>query len=127
LEPSGLFHLSSKLGYLLKGKFSDPNSNTKSDNHLLVAYFVMTHMNQCVSEINLFSAADTTTNKMPDLSDMQRLETIVVTNPSLVSDNDKALKQFNDSIVYDGEQYQVRWPWKSGECDLPDNYDVAFG
>jgi len=65
--PSGLFLLSSKLGYLLMGKFSDPNSDTKSDNHQLVAYFVMIHMNQCVSEINLFSATDTTTNKMPDL------------------------------------------------------------
>jgi len=58
--PSGLFLLSSKLGYLLTEKFSDPNSDTRPDNHQLVVYFVMTHMNQCVSEINLFSAADTT-------------------------------------------------------------------
>jgi len=47
------------------GKFSDHNSDTKSDNHQLVAYFVMTHMNQCMSEINIFSAADTTTTRCP--------------------------------------------------------------
>ena len=29
--------------------------------------------------------------------------------------------------IYDGERYQVRWPRKSGEHDLSDNYDVAFG
>jgi len=96
---SGLFLLSSKLGYLLTGKFSDPNSDTRPDNHQLVAYFVMTQMNQCVSEINLFSAADTATNKMPDLSDMWRLETIGITDPLHVCDNDK---EFNDSIVYNG-------------------------
>ena len=38
-----------------------------------------------------------------------------------------ALKQFIDSIIYDGEHYWVRWPWKNCEFDLPDNYDVAYG
>ena len=73
--PSGLFLLSSKLGYLFTGKFLDPNSDAKPDyHHQLVAYFVMTHMNQCVSEINMSSAVGTTTTKVSDLSDMWKLE-----------------------------------------------------
>jgi len=43
--PSGLFLLSSKLGYLLTGKFVDPSSDVKRVNHHLVACFVMTQMN----------------------------------------------------------------------------------
>ena len=42
----------------------------------------------------------------------------------VVWSNDKVLKQFNDSIIYDGERYQA---WKNCEFDLPDNYDVAYG
>ena len=39
----------------------------------------------------------------------------------VVWSNDKVLKQFNDSIIYDGGRYQAC------EFDLPDNYDVAYG
>jgi len=87
----------------------------------------MTCMNQCVSEVNLFSAADTTTTKMPDMSDLWKLEMIGVTDSPHVCNNDKALKQFNNTIIYDGECYQVRWPWKNCEFDLPNNYDAAYG
>ena len=44
-----------------------------------------------------------------------------------MDDNDKALEQFNKGICYDEERYQIKWPWKSPEPDLPDNYDVAYG
>jgi len=44
--PSGLFLLSSKLVYLLIGKFLDPRSDGECDNHQLLAYFVMIYMFQ---------------------------------------------------------------------------------
>ena len=56
----------------------------------------MTHMNQCVGEVS-FSTGDATTTKVPDLSDLWKLEMISITGPSYVCDSDKALKQFNDS------------------------------
>ena len=36
------------------------------------------------------------------------------------------LEQFNNTICYDGERYQIGWPWKSDEPDLPENYDIAY-
>ena len=44
--PSGLLLLSSKLGYILTGKFMDPSSDVKANQ--LLACFVMTQMNQSV-------------------------------------------------------------------------------
>ena len=48
-----------QIGYLLTCKFLDPHGEVKRDNQQLSAYFVMTHMIQRVSEVNLFSTGDT--------------------------------------------------------------------
>jgi len=73
--PSGLLLLSSKLGYLLTGKFMDLNDDVHLSNQLL-ACFVMTQMNQSVYKLNLFSSPDTAANNCPNLSDLRRLDTI---------------------------------------------------
>ena len=125
--PSGLLLLSSKLGYLLTGKFMDPKANTKHGDHQLSTCFVMTQMNQSVTELNLFSVVDSSINKSPNLSDLWSLDAIGINDPVHFDDNDKALKQFNNTIYYDGRQYQIAWPWKSSEIILPENYDVAYG
>jgi len=119
--PSGLFLLSSKLGYLLTGKFVDPISDVKHVNQHLVAY------DTSLLELNLFSAADSVVVRSPDLTDMWRLDIIGISDPVQVDDNDKALQQFNEGIYYDGKRYQIRWPWKSPSPNLPDNFDVAYG
>ena len=62
--PSGLLFLSSKLSYLLTGKFMDPKGDVKPDDHQLSTCFVMSQ-NQSVHELNLFSTADTVINKNP--------------------------------------------------------------
>jgi len=123
--PSGLLLLSSKLGYLLTGRFMDPNCDAHLSSQLS-ACFVMTQMNQSVSELNLFSSADIAVNKCPNLSDLWRLDTIGICEPAHIDDNDRALEQFNKTIKFDGERYQIAWPWKDCQSELPDNYDVAL-
>jgi len=65
--PSGLFLLSSRLGYLLTGKFVDPNSDVNSVNQQLAACFLMTQMNQCIHKLNLLSTADSVVVRSPNL------------------------------------------------------------
>ena len=124
--PSGLLLLSSKLGYLLTGKFMDPKSEVKPNDQLSTC-FVMTQMNQSVHELNLFSTADTAVNKNPSLKDLRSLDAIGICDPAYLNDNDETLEQFNNTICCDGERYQIAWPWKPCEPDLPENYDVAYG
>ena len=101
--PSGLLLLSSKLGYLLTGKFMDPNDDVKLNKKQLLTCFVMTQMNQSVPELNLFSTVDSVTHRSPNLSDLWSLDAIGISDSPYLSDDDKALDQFNKTIYYDGE------------------------
>ena len=55
------------------------------------------------------------------------MQLVSVIQHNYLNDNDEALEQFNNRICYDGKQYQIAWPWKPCEPDLPENYDVAYG
>ena len=84
-------------------------------------------MNQSVPELNLFSAVDSSINKCPNLSDLWSLEVIGINDPAQLGDDDEALAQLNNTIYYDGERYQIAWPWRSSEFTLLENYGVAYG
>ena len=58
---------------------------------------------------------------------MWSLEVIGINDPAQLGDDDEALAQFNNTTYYDGERYQIAWPWRSSEFTLPENYGVAYG
>ena len=107
--PSGLLLLSSKLGYIVTGKYPDPT--TECDGH----------SNQTVS------FCVTIQKGYPNLCDLWDLDQIGIKESPYVMDNDKALEQFNNAIQYKEGRYYISWPWKSAEFSLPENFDVAFG
>ena len=39
---------------------------------------------------------------------------------------DEVHEAFIDSIMFDGERYSVRLPWKKGHGDLPSNYENSL-
>ena len=106
--PSGLLLLSSKLGYVLTGRYSDPTEEVNND----VSSCMVTIMPQSDS---------------PCLSDFWSLETIGISDPIHIKDDDRALEKFNNTISYQEGQYFITWPWKSDDVELPENFDVAFG
>ena len=57
------------------------------------------------------------------------LETLGITEKPEISDDDLALKQFNDSVTFKENRYYVKWPWKGGAPPeaLPVGYGLAFG
>ena len=107
--PSGLLLLSSKLGYIVTGKYPDPT--TECDGH----------SNQTVS------FCVTIQKGYPNLCDLWDLDQIGIKESPYVMDNDKVLEQFNNAIQYKEGRYYISWPWKSAEFSLPENFDVAFG
>lgn len=61
------------------------------------------------------------------IEDLWALETIgIKENPSM-TDDDKALLEFNKSIKLVDNRYQVRWPWREEKPNLPENYKLAYG
>ena len=55
---SGLFLVSSKIGYILTGSYLDPINKQKSNQQLVFSCSVMTQVNQTVKVLNLFSCSD---------------------------------------------------------------------
>ena len=59
--PSGLYLISSKIGYILTGKYSDPDY-VSCKSHISTC-FVMTQVNHTLSEVSLFLSSDDTITK----------------------------------------------------------------
>ena len=125
--PSGLHLVSSKIGYILTGKYMDPGNNKSSNQQQVSTCFVMTQVNCTVPEMNLLSSAGVSVMRNPNIEDFWSLETIGITDSSDVTDDDKALEQFNELICYRDGRYQVAWPWKCQNPDLPVNLDIVIG
>ena len=90
--PSGLFLVSSKIGYILTGSYLDPmNEQQKNDQQLVTSCSVMTQVNQVVKVLNLFSSFDESLTKTPNLEDFWALEIIGIGDPLVLTDDDIAL------------------------------------
>lgn len=62
----------------------------------------------------------------PDQEDFLNMESIGVTdNPE--AENDKiAMDNFKDTLRFEYNKYQVSWPWKTDNPDLPQNRELAM-
>ena len=123
--PSGLYLISSKIGYILTRKYSDPD-HASCKSHISTC-FVMTQVNHTLSEVSLFSSSDDTITKSPNIEDFWRLETIGIGDSLDQTDDDRALEQFNISVCFENGRYYINWPWKYESFDLPENLDIAIG
>ena len=97
--PSGLYLISSKIGYILTGKYSDPD-HMSCKSHISTC-FVMTQVNHTLSEVSLFLSSDDTITKSPNIEDFWRLETIGIGDSLDQTDDDRALEQFNSSVCFE--------------------------
>ena len=79
------------------------------------------------SEESLFSSSDDSVIRNPNIEDFWRLETIGISDLSVLTDDDKALEQFNNSIIFENGRYYIKWPWKYEHLDLPENLDIVIG
>ena len=105
----------------------DADNDKSSSQQQVSSCFVMTQVNCTVPEMNLLSSSDTSVTKNPNIEDFWSLETIGITDSLDVTDDDKALEQFNELICYRDGMYQVAWPWKSQNPDLPVNLYIVIG
>ncbi|XP_068735663.1 uncharacterized protein [Montipora capricornis] len=85
-------------------------------------------MKQVVPGLNLmFNVQTLPTEQKPQLDDFWKLETLGISEPVSVNDDDLALQKFNDTVRFEDGRYQVTWPWKKESLSLPTNYQLALG
>ena len=89
----------------LTGSYLDPMSEQKNSQQCVTSCFVMTQVNQAVTVLNLFSSADELLTKTPNLEDFWKLETIGIGDPLDLTDDDRALEQFNKSVCFKDGRY----------------------
>ena len=122
--PSGLFLISSKIDYILTGSYLNPTSCQKGIP--VSSYLVMTEVNCVVPAMKLLLSADSPVTGNPNVEDLWNLETIGIVESLDITNDDRALKQFNKSTYCENGRYYVTWPWKCEYPDLPENFDVAM-
>ena len=74
----------------------DPNNDKGSSQQCVSTCFVMTQVNCTVPEMNLLVSSDVSVTGNPNIEDFWNLETIGITDSPEVTDDDKALEQFNN-------------------------------
>ena len=63
----------------------------------------------------------------PNLEEFWKLETIGIKEPVNDSDDEQAIQNFNDTVRKTNGRYEVTWPWKKENPQLPDNYQLTLG
>ena len=118
----GLYLLASKLGWILTGRTSEINSETEVTSMLSILTYGNNITKSCV-----FTNVDRVNERKPDLEDFWNVESIgVLDNPN--STNDEIAKEnFKQTVRFEEGRYQVTWPWKDSDPDLPLNRELALG
>ena len=55
------------------------------------------------------------------------MESIGISDHLENSDDEKAMQAFREKLKFENGRYQVTWPWKQDDPDLPVNRSLAFG
>lgn len=121
----GIFVIPSSLGLILGGRYKgDPDS---SNLPTLLCLTERTGATTIDTSLALVSTESRAKQPYPDVDDFWMLEKIGISDDPVENDDEIALKSFNDSIYFDNGRYNVQWPWKANNDQLPANYQLALG
>jgi len=120
LQP-GLYLLASKVGWIITGRNNEEHYKDNSESSLLI----LTYGNN-ITNSNVFTSVDSRVPTKPDLEDFWNVETIGIKDHEQ-NDNERAKTLFQESLRFEEGRYQVKWPWKDENPELPVNRDLAMG
>lgn len=63
----------------------------------------------------------------PDLEDFWNIEAIGIHDSQTTKTDDVVKKHFKETLTFEDNRYQVTWPWREDNPDLPVNRDLALG
>ena len=115
----GLNLMASKLGWILTGRVKSQEAQSAPSVSMLTYTSSPIRAHLAAQELPI---EHTTT-----LEEFWKLETLGISEPMCVNDDDKALQKFNDTVRFEDGRYQVTWPWKEEFPSLPTNYELAMG
>ncbi len=112
--------MGSKLGWILAGRITGCSPSTTDQNLFVHSYTTS------LSDSVLIAANDASLPVDPDMDAFWKLEMIGIDKPSPLTDDDIAIQQFKDTVKVRDNRYEVSWPWKVENPELPSNYHLAL-
>ena len=119
----GLYLLCSELGWFLSGPTQSEDSWAPENSLAALTY----SSSQLAARFLDFTKIEDNISKEPNLEDFRKLETIGIKESLTISDDNKAISEFNKSIKMVNKRYQVCWPWREENPDLLGNYNITYG
>ncbi|XP_044180058.1 uncharacterized protein LOC114970531 [Acropora millepora] len=119
----GLNLMASMLGWILTGRIKCQEAQSAPS----ISMLTCTSSPASAHLAAQFNVQTPPTEQKPQLDDFWKLETLGISEPVSVNDDDQALQKFNDTVRFEDGRYQVTWPWKKESPSLPTNYQLALG
>ena len=119
----GLYLLGSKFGWILSGRTKNEYKAPKRDSLTMLTY----SSSEISTNFLVFSKTGDSIFSNSRLEDFWVLETVRIKDPSTITDDDKALSEFDKSIQLVNGRYQVRWLWREENPILFNNYKLSYG
>ena len=119
----GLYLLGSKFGWILSGRTKNEYKAPKRDSLTMLTY----SSSEISTNFLVFSKTGDSIFSNSRLEDFWVLETVGIKDPSTITDDDKALSEFDKSIQLVNGRYQVRWLWREENPILFNNYKLSYG
>ena len=98
-----------------------------SEESLLVSSMGVTPTNTDTATHNMLTSVESAIATKPNLELFWNLESLGITESPLTCDDDLALDHFNKTAKLVDGRYEVTWPWKEENPNLPSNYYLALG
>ena len=117
----GLYFLASKLGWILTGRTNELDSGVNKTSMLILTY------GNDLLESDLVTDVDAVLSHKRNIQDFLNVETIGILDTPETSLDELVQKKFEQSLKVENGRYQVTWPWKDVNPDLPTNRELALG
>ena len=117
----GLYFLASKLEWILTGRTNELDSGVNETSMLILTY------GNDLLETVLVTDVDAVLPHKRNIQDFWNVETIGILDTPETSLDELVQKKFEQSLKFENGRYQVTWPWKDVNPDLPTNRELALG
>ena len=113
-----------KFGWVISGR----TTNQRNERHQENIMFIMTHSSSdIISTIHSLTSVERSLHAPPDIDEFWKLETIGITPPGKIKEDDAVMEHFKNTAVKVDGRYQVTWPWIDEDVKPPENYELSLG